>query len=746
MNRNHNFNTETNEDDPWQVDCTYLAVSNMLPRVMASNTTPSHRATTATEDKVIRDDSRMARDGCNFETTADGDVLVVQPSFDDSTRSKTPTILSQKSAEWQTRSPNGDCKQSDSEDRNPASPQTQSQKPRQQQHRGHARSLSGRFFESTTISDEATEAERSKADNSEFAGRKHRRMQSGDVTNPNHAHRRINSIGQTAAIPRRHHREDSGGLDILSAAAHATKDEMAEAGTASAWDMPRRGHYPPAPIRSAPHPPPPPRGYEGMHPAYAPPHHGPPPPSMGQNPMHPPPHRRMPYPPPPHGSYAQPPYPPSHYHHYSHPPPPHGAPYYPPPPPPPPAHHHPAYSPSRGRYAPPYPHPEAQRKPMYDRPPPSASRPEPTMHSDKHVFERRTPTPPASEWSAEVPTASSTHQGSQTFVTSIAVGEGNKMVPATSHSRTVATNTEEPAVASANKPPSEIGHHRKMSSFSSLGTMLGSNLFAANASSRGTPTKESSGFADKGHHRKASSNVSFLQGIDVGLEVDATFLRNLHASNEAPPLAISAPVPEPSAKLETSDVTARPPSVMSATSPTSDGSTTGSKLAPGGTSKRVRRKCTVEGCANRVVQGGLCISHGAKRKTCKHPGCNKNVKKAGLCSTHGPARKRCEHPGCPKVAVQGGRCISHGAKKKLCSVEECSKQAILGGMCKKHHDQSVAMGQQGKGGKSQYCRPTQEHHSGHTRGLSFFQEISPDAIATLMNPEDKEDQEGRAVW
>lgn len=53
--------------------------------------------------------------------------------------------------------------------------------------------------------------------------------------------------------------------------------------------------------------------------------------------------------------------------------------------------------------------------------------------------------------------------------------------------------------------------------------------------------------------------------------------------------------------------------------------------------KRVRRMCTIEGCLNRVVQGGVCIAHGAKRKQCSFPGCDKSVKKAGLCSTHGPA-------------------------------------------------------------------------------------------------------------
>ena len=85
-------------------------------------------------------------------------------------------------------------------------------------------------------------------------------------------------------------------------------------------------------------------------------------------------------------------------------------------------------------------------------------------------------------------------------------------------------------------------------------------------------------------------------------------------------------------------------------------------------SKRVRRKCSVEGCPNRVVQGGVCIAHGAKRKVCSVEGCTKNVKAKGFCSAHGPARKKCEHEGCERVAVQGGRCISHGAKKKLCQV------------------------------------------------------------------------------
>jgi len=79
--------------------------------------------------------------------------------------------------------------------------------------------------------------------------------------------------------------------------------------------------------------------------------------------------------------------------------------------------------------------------------------------------------------------------------------------------------------------------------------------------------------------------------------------------------------------------------------------------------KRIKVKCSAPNCENNVVQGGVCILHGAKRKLCSHPGCNKAVKSAGACSAHGPARKKCDKEGCTRVAVQGGKCIAHGAKK-----------------------------------------------------------------------------------
>lgn len=297
------------------------------------------------------------------------------------------------------------------------------------------------------------------------------------------------------------------------------------------------------------------------------------------------------------------------------------------------------------------------------------------------------------------------------------------------------------------KTVSMSAHHRKLSSFSSVGAMLGPSIFGGPTAA--APAPDGGGEHPlKGHHRSTSSSVSFLNGLDVLEGSDVMFLRNLHAStpNYGAPAALAGGPPPLTAPSES----APPPLVGSvvhhgeAPPPPAAADGSGMKeLAAGGASKRVRRKCTVGDCPNRVVQGGLCISHGAKRKTCKHPGCDKNVKKAGLCSTHGPARKRCEADGCNKVAVQGGRCIAHGAKKKLCSVENCKKQAILSGMCKKHHDKFGGMDPNaapvcvviaGNDANAQSQQPA--HKKGHTRGLSIFQDLSADAVHNLLSGED----------
>jgi len=112
--------------------------------------------------------------------------------------------------------------------------------------------------------------------------------------------------------------------------------------------------------------------------------------------------------------------------------------------------------------------------------------------------------------------------------------------------------------------------------------------------------------------------------------------------------------------------------------------------APRRRRRRCRRNCAVAGCGNRVVQGGVCVTHGAKRKPCMEEGCDKAVKKAGFCSAHGPARKKCEFPGCCRVAVQGGVCIGHGAKQSICSIETCRRKFAQDGLCKSHAELGVS--------------------------------------------------------
>ena len=710
-------------------------------------------------------------------TTKGSEPVVVQPSFDtadgknDAVDHK-PDVAGGGTSEWQQRSPTGDKGSSASEDMRSSAPTNDETitapegEGGTKRRGGHRRDLSAHFFEATTISEEATVPTK-EGEPSPAAGQKHRRVFSGDVSNPAQAHRRINSIGNSTSIKRRsyggsgqhHHRVDSAGLDVLTAAADVSREELA----AAAGQRPR-GSTPNA------------RG-DSWEPPAATPGTAPPPPSTRRSPVEmtsydystmsaPPPRPRHSYPSatsgppqPPPGSYVSspvgphlgppPPYSQAGYPpYYAHPPPPHGHGYPRYPPPPPHAMGYPVQY-ARGGHdpymkQPPAPlgapaqptleHPGAEkshRDPSPRGPPPTTSgsgeergaAEEKRYRGEGHPMTPPAPVVPPSHWRGQ-----GSHQGVQTYVTAIGVGEGARTMHPSAAGYHRNTGVGDPNVTA--------GHHRKLSSFSSLGPL--SNIFQGPPPQGGEVAEQHPlKGGKKGHHRVTSSTVSFLRDLDVGLETsDATFLQNLQASNGVV-----------TSKMDDKDAVSR----RSPTSKSLEGSTdgTGTKLAAGGTSKRVRRKCTIENCPNRVVQGGLCIAHGAKRKTCKHPGCTKNVKKAGLCSTHGPARKRCEAEGCSKVAVQGGRCIAHGAKKKLCSVDSCTKQAILSGMCKKHHDvyrasQGSAGGVPPAAGGALQCKPvgaakgkskSGTHKKGHTRGLSIFQEMSADAVGTLLADE-----------
>eukprot|EP00429_Kryptoperidinium_foliaceum_P004489 CAMPEP_0176024314 /NCGR_PEP_ID=MMETSP0120_2-20121206/11880_1 /TAXON_ID=160619 /ORGANISM="Kryptoperidinium foliaceum, Strain CCMP 1326" /LENGTH=660 /DNA_ID=CAMNT_0017357493 /DNA_START=374 /DNA_END=2356 /DNA_ORIENTATION=+ len=607
-----------------------------------------------------------------YESTRDGDVVTLEPADD-----------------GDGRGPASEHPLKGEEDR--TSP---SHSHRGHSKRGHSRNLSEHFFDAAKISfstpvpgpGEFEEPQPSHA--SPSVGQKHRRGLSSDVSIPTEAHRRINSIGNSAAVQRRpfiqerqHQRVDSAGLDILTAAVDASQEELASAAGARAgrptWDASRSGARR-SPVEMI--------SYD--HSTGAPP---PPPPPQPKG------HPRYPSGPPPAAYYAPPgyPYPPPTYY---------GPPGFPRtvPGPPPPGGYPVQYA--RGAEAFSKPAPQAPLQQASVEPSesegPEKGQPRPSTTTDKGT----TMTPPA-------PVPPSHWRGNS-------LGGSTQVVPPYVTS-SMGPGGRPPSSAAEPGQMMDSYHHRKTSSISSWAPP--SSLFAGIAGD----------YDGHGHHRSTSSSVSFL-GFDVGAfsdGPDAAFLKNLQASNAAPPAPVFA--------------SSQPPAMADQDTQAGESSLSdegNSKLAPGGTSKRVRRKCNISGCQNRVVQGGLCIAHGAKRKQCKHPGCTKNVKKAGLCSTHGPARKRCEAEGCTKVAVQGGRCIAHGAKKKLCSMDGCTKQAILGGMCKKHHDLSQKLqpppGEEINADDAQ-CRPVKSSAGArkptHTRGLSLFQEISPEVVGNILS-------------
>ena len=96
------------------------------------------------------------------------------------------------------------------------------------------------------------------------------------------------------------------------------------------------------------------------------------------------------------------------------------------------------------------------------------------------------------------------------------------------------------------------------------------------------------------------------------------------------------------------------------------------------------KRCSREGCTNHVINGGVCVRHGAKVKRCSYDGCTNNAIKGGVCVKHGATLKRCSKEGCTNKVVQDGVCIRHGAKHKRCSSQGCTNQAIKGGVCWRH--------------------------------------------------------------
>jgi len=114
-------------------------------------------------------------------------------------------------------------------------------------------------------------------------------------------------------------------------------------------------------------------------------------------------------------------------------------------------------------------------------------------------------------------------------------------------------------------------------------------------------------------------------------------------------------------------------------------------LARGSAPNKKQKLCSAEGCTNIVIQGGVCIRHGAKRKErkrCSREGCTNQAQIGEVCIRHGAKKRRyeCSAEECTNLVVRGGVCWRHGAKTKSprCSSEGCRNQAQCGGVCIRH--------------------------------------------------------------
>ena len=84
----------------------------------------------------------------------------------------------------------------------------------------------------------------------------------------------------------------------------------------------------------------------------------------------------------------------------------------------------------------------------------------------------------------------------------------------------------------------------------------------------------------------------------------------------------------------------------------------------------------------------MCVTHGAKikAKRCSYEECTNLVINGGVCIRHGAKRIICSNEGCTNVAKNGGVCVKHGATVKRCTYEGCTNQAKRRGVCKRHGD------------------------------------------------------------
>jgi hypothetical protein len=137
-----------------------------------------------------------------------------------------------------------------------------------------------------------------------------------------------------------------------------------------------------------------------------------------------------------------------------------------------------------------------------------------------------------------------------------------------------------------------------------------------------------------------------------------------------------------------------------------------------GPSKKKCKKyfCSVGGCPNYVVSGGVCIRHGAKyeKKLCSVAECSNQAQNGGVCIRHGAKVKRCSVAECSNQVRNGGVCIRHGAKIKQCKVDECTNQVRWRGLCGRHR--AYSENNQGGGNHSNVATAATNNYSSNFPG------------------------------
>lgn len=119
----------------------------------------------------------------------------------------------------------------------------------------------------------------------------------------------------------------------------------------------------------------------------------------------------------------------------------------------------------------------------------------------------------------------------------------------------------------------------------------------------------------------------------------------------------------------------------------------------------IRKLCThPSGCTNIIINSGLCIKHGARkkiRKICSHvemtaaADTNNNYDTAANNSAADIEGSGAVGVRCTKYAKKGGLCFKHHGKihqstRKICVTEGCGSVAQRDGLCRRHNNSAAA--------------------------------------------------------